>query len=79
MGVETLLKMLLDAYKWCVFDFGLISNSFKYFGFVFPLRTVLLFLWLYILMPSGVSSVLLKYPGIYLLTLDFVTRVIYVD
>lgn len=69
MGVETLLKMLLDACKWCAFDFELISNSFKHFGFVSPLRTVLVFLWLYIFMPSGLSSVLLKYPGIYLFTL----------
>lgn len=61
MGVETLLKMLPDAYKWYAHDFELASNSFKHFEFVSPLRTVLLFLWLYIFMPSDLSSILLKY------------------
>lgn len=31
MGVETLLKMLPDTYKWCAFDFELISNSLQTF------------------------------------------------
>lgn len=52
MGVEILLKMLPDAYKWWAHDFEFISNSFKHFEFVSPLRTVLLLLSLYIFMPS---------------------------